>query len=70
MKTTAARIGERIRTARQTLGITQETLADRMGCRQSYVSAVERGGSRPSIDMLTRFASALETTASDLMKGL
>jgi ribosome-binding protein aMBF1 (putative translation factor) len=39
-------------------GLTQTELARRMGSRQSFVSAVERGAKVPTLDTLQRMANA------------
>ncbi len=63
-------LGQNIRETRIAAGLTQEVVAERAGIRQSDLSGIETGKRGASVDMLQRLATALETTASDLMKGL
>jgi transcriptional regulator with XRE-family HTH domain len=52
-------VGERIRTERERLGLTQAELADRIGSTQPAVARLEAGGVTPSLDTLGRVAEAL-----------
>ncbi|MEX0985666.1 MAG: helix-turn-helix transcriptional regulator [Actinomycetota bacterium] len=45
---------------RNTLGITQQELADRMGTSHSAVSRIESGRHKTSVETLMRLAEALE----------
>lgn len=58
----ALEIGERIRMARQSRGLTQSALADRAGLRQADLSDIERGRGRdgPRYATLRRLAEALD----------
>ncbi len=62
------KLAENIQAARVAAGMTQEVAADRIGIRQGYLSALERGERTPSMDMLKRVAVALETTPSKLLE--
>ena len=44
---------------RRRLGITQRTLAERTGLKQSNISRLETGKSNPSLDFLSRVAAGL-----------
>ena len=48
-------------------GLTQETLADRMGISVPWVGVLECARGSPSLEMLTLLAHALETTPGDLL---
>ena len=52
-------LAERIRSAREKLGITQAQLAARIGSTQPAVARLEAGGVSPSLDTLHRVAEAL-----------
>lgn len=52
-------IGDAIRTARTTHGLTQRALATALGVGQSAVGQWETGDTRPSRDMLPKIAAAL-----------
>lgn len=56
---TAFEWGERIRTERERLGLTQAELGDRIGSTQPAVARLEAGGVTPSLDTLGRVAKAL-----------
>jgi transcriptional regulator with XRE-family HTH domain len=49
---------------RQRLGLSQTTVAARMGTSQSAVARLEAGRSDPRLSTLTRYAAALDTTVS------
>lgn len=52
-------IGERIKRARKMRGITQETLAERLNVSIGYISQVERGITKISLDLLGAISSVL-----------
>lgn len=54
-----AAFGERLRTARQTAGLTQEELAERAGIDRPAVSEIERGLRDARLSTLLRIESAL-----------
>jgi transcriptional regulator with XRE-family HTH domain len=60
---------ENLRTLRLTRGFTQPALAEKADIEQSYLSKLENGRSKPSEDVLTRLAGALETTPEALANG-
>lgn len=62
----ARKIGERLRRARLTAGLTQTQLAEPRYTK-AYVSALENGLSRPSMAALTHFAGRLGIPASQLI---
>jgi ribosome-binding protein aMBF1 (putative translation factor) len=53
-------LAERVRGAREKLGITQAELAARIGSTQPAVARLEAGGVSPSLDTLSRIAAALD----------
>ena len=55
----AADVGERIRTARETAGLSQRDLATRMGTSQAAVARLEAGGVGATLTTLHRVAVAL-----------
>jgi len=60
-------LGCAIRRQRLELRLSQEALADRVGCHRNYVGNVERGEQNVTFDMLIRFCSAMKCTAAQLM---
>jgi len=55
----AFELAERVRQAREKLGMTQAELALRIGSTQPAVARLEAGGVSPSLDTLRRIADAL-----------
>ena len=53
-------IGERIKRARKNQGITQETMAERLNVSIGYISQVERGITKISLDLLGAISSILD----------
>lgn len=62
--------GARVRSLRLSLSISQETLADRAGLDRTYIGGVERGERNLSLINIVKLAAALETSVSDLMRGI
>ncbi|MDF2835515.1 MAG: transcriptional regulator, family [Paenibacillus sp.] len=61
-------IGENIRLARKSKGLSQEQLALRAEINASYMGQVERGEKNPTIDVLGKIASALNTPLEHLVQ--
>lgn len=59
-------LGQAIKKQRETLGLSQEKLADRCGFDRTYISMLERGKRNPSLLNLLRLADGLETSVSQL----
>ena len=62
--------GRRVRSQRDTLGLTQEQLAELSGLHWTYVSQVERGERNIALTNILRIAEALGTDPGDLITGL
>lgn len=62
------RIGERLRTRRQELAVSQEHLAFQADISPTYLSQIEAGKRNPSLDTLFRLALGLKLEISDLLK--
>lgn len=69
-KDICAATGERIRKLRRALNRRQIDLAEQSGVHEVYISGLERGTREPGLRTLSKIASALETTVSELLKGL
>ena len=61
--------GARIKALRQSLGISQKNLAEKVGIAQNTLAQYEKGTSKMSIDVLVNLATELDTT-SDYLLGL
>ncbi len=70
MKNPNQAFGKLVAGLRQSVGLSQEELADRAEIHRTYVSQIERGLKSPTIITLLRLSNALETTPSKLMKQL
>lgn len=57
-----ARLGQRLRAARQAAGLSQEETARRAGISISFLSQLERGLKAPGIKIARRLASVLGGT--------
>ena len=60
---------DRIKQARNNKGLSQNELANAIGVHVTNISRYERGENRPTTDVLTKLANALDTTADYLMSG-
>ena len=60
-------IGSRIRQYRQERGITQEDLALKLNTSISYISYIERGLKKPSLQRLVDIADIMHVTVNDFV---
>ncbi|MCX6836437.1 MAG: helix-turn-helix transcriptional regulator [Verrucomicrobia bacterium] len=60
------KLGQRIAALRKKQGLTQEALAEVIGCSVEFISLVERGVNAPSVAGLQGFADALNVEVRDL----
>src|SRR5258708_6043698 len=58
--------GVRFRALREERQITQQEVADYVGCGRPFVTRIETGERSPSFDMLPRFAEILRVDEMDL----
>lgn len=59
-------IGKRIRVIRKRLGITQEQLAFASGVHPSFISHIERGTKKVSLETLRKLADALDVKMDEI----
>ncbi|MEU2211367.1 XRE family transcriptional regulator [Streptomyces hygroscopicus] len=64
-----ADLGTRIRDYRRMRRLTLRRVADAAGITESYLSQIERGTATGSVDVLSRIATALALSLSDLFSG-
>ena len=62
-------IGERIKKARKERGLTQDNIAERLNVSVGYISQVERGITKISLDLLGAISSILEHNIADFISG-
>lgn len=67
-KSPTAAFGEVLRELRTAAGLSQEALAHECGRHRTYISMLERGINRPSLDTVFLLADALGVRASDLVR--
>ena len=60
-------IGERIKSERKIVGLTQELLAEKLGVTVGYVSQVERGITKISLDLLASISTILNCDIASLI---
>jgi transcriptional regulator with XRE-family HTH domain len=60
------KLGRRIAELRRDQGLTQERLAEKIGCSVEFISLVERGINAPSVAGLEPFAEVLKVEVRDL----
>ncbi len=60
-------IGKRIRTIRDKKHVTQEQLAFQINSSSAYISNIERGIKKPSLQKLVEIASVLGVTVNDFI---
>ena len=53
-------IGERIKRQRETLGMTQENLSEKVGITVVYLSKIENGRVHPTLETLSAISGALD----------
>lgn len=63
-----ARLGERLRAARNALGLSVRALARELGVSASFVSQLENGKARPSVATLYTMSSALGVSIDELFR--
>lgn len=61
------KIGQRIRTARRRLGITQERLAELTEFTESHICHIENGKTKLSLSAIVAIANALHVTVDELL---
>jgi len=63
-------VGERMRAAREALGISQVSLAAAASISQGYLSQLERDEREPTLSIAARLAAALEMSLDELAAGV
>lgn len=61
-------LGNKIRNRREELGLTQPELADKAKTSQPYISRLEKGELRPSMQKLIDLSSALNMSIDEMLK--
>lgn len=69
LELTLAEFGDRVKTSREVLGLSQELAAERAGISQSHWSKVERGAVDPSLGQVLRIQMALNAPSVESFFG-
>lgn len=62
-------VGKNLKALREERGVTQQQLADAIDVRVPYISAIERGVRRASVEQVAVFAELLGCTTDDIILG-
>ena len=63
-------IGNRLKSYRQQAGLTQEKIAEQAGITVVYLSKIENGHVRPTIDLLQALCSAVDFDLGSLFQNV
>jgi transcriptional regulator with XRE-family HTH domain len=60
--------GMAIRERRATLGLSQEQLAEMVGCHRNYMGRIERGEQNITLDMMFRVSQSLGASIAEIAR--
>jgi len=63
-------IGQRVQKTRMGLGMTQESLAEKLRVSTNYLSKIETGREKPNLEMLAKISVAVDVSLADLLTGV
>jgi transcriptional regulator with XRE-family HTH domain len=61
-------VGRRLREQRESLGLSQEAMAERLGYHRTFLGSVERGERNLTLASVEQLASSLGVPALDLLR--
>ena len=64
------RFGKRVKELRNSLGITQEELAERAELSKDYIGLIERGLRSPSLQTIQKIATSLKVSILSLFEKI
>lgn len=70
MSDVAKRVGQRIRSYRLQLGLSQEKLAELSGCHPTYIGQLERGEKNATLESIEKIAFSLDIPLSRLFENI
>ena len=62
-------MGKRIATRRKQAGFKQNVFAEKVGISNNYLSSIERGKEKPTLEVLVNICNALQITPDYLLMG-
>ena len=62
------RFGEKVRSERMKLGLSQEGLASRAGVHRTYIGMIERAEKNITLENIEKIAKALDISLPDIFK--
>jgi transcriptional regulator with XRE-family HTH domain len=62
-------VGKRIRAERKKQNISQEQLAEMVGCGTTHISHIETGNSTPSINLFIQIINALNVSSDEMLRN-
>ncbi len=60
--------GERLKTRRKALGLSQKQLFEKTSITAAYISLIERGRGNPTLDMMVKLAEAVGSEVWDMIR--
>lgn len=69
-ETISSRFGKEVRKLRMNRGLSQEALAASAGLDRTFISMVERGVRKPTLDSAKRIADALDTSLGEVLRSI
>ena len=63
------KLGFRVKELRMKAGLTQDNLAEMVGCNTSHISNIENNHTKASLNVLITIANALNTTVDNLLSN-
>ena len=70
MSKIAKLVGQRIRSYRNQLGLSQEKLAELSGCHPTYIGQIERGEKNATLESIEKISCALNVSLSTLFEKI
>lgn len=63
-------VADRLRAAREAVGLSQVALAERTGISLAHLNRLENARREPGVKALIRIARALDTNVSEMLRGI
>lgn len=70
MKKVREQFGKNLKNYRQSMGISQEALAEKASLHRTYIGSAERGERNISLENIVKIANALNISPSKLLQGI